>query len=139
MSRILLTQNTRHFALPLMLGVMRHVSPLSALLISAVAACTASRPYTQTAAMLSTTLYQWVPLDQDDRRPGTETEVASAGDLDACVSELSQQLTSVRKQGYRTRAPSREARVLELLECMEMKGWRFWYNPVLDEISVTSR
>jgi hypothetical protein len=90
--------------------------------------------------MLSTTLYQWVPLNADDRRPGTETEAASAADLDACVSEFSRQLELVREQGYRrTRAPSREARVLRLLECMETKGWRFWYNPVLEEISVTSR
>src|SRR5687767_13491594 len=110
---------------------MRQVSPLCALVISAsIAACSASRPYAQTADMLSETLYQWVPLDVDDRRPGTETDVASAADLEACVSEFSQQLERVREQGYRrAQAPNREARVLRLLECMQTKGWRFWYNP----------
>ena len=125
---------------PLNCGVMRHVSRLGALLVSAsLAACSATRPYAQTAATLSASQRQWVPLKADDLRTGTQAEIDSATDLEACVSGFSQQLARVREEGYRTRVPSREARVLELLECMGTKGWRFWYNPLLEEISVTSR
>jgi hypothetical protein len=86
--------------------------------------------------MLSTG-YQWVP--RDDWNASAQTRVGSDTDLESCVTASSEQLAAVREQGYRTPTPSRERRVLELLECMKLKGWQFEYNKLLDEIAITNR
>ena len=119
---------------PLNCDVRRHVSTAVVLILgSLLSGCGATKPYAQTAAMLSTTGYQWVPLDRD-----SSAARDSAADFNACITSITTQIERVREEGYGLSIPSREARVLELLECMQMKGWDFEYNKILDEIGVTN-
>jgi hypothetical protein len=63
-------------------------------------------------------------LGRDEAVALSEEEIARNGaDLKACVTELSTWLAGFDPYPRRWH-PSREARVLELLDCMEGKGWR---------------
>jgi len=114
---------------------MRKVSWVVSLALgSSLTACSTTRPYLQTVELLSATGYHWVPLNRDGSAARD-----SAADLDACITSITAQIERVREEGYGASVPNREARVLELLECMRTWGWGLEYNKVLDEIAVTSR
>lgn len=114
--------------------VIRQVSWVALLILGSVlSACGTTEPYVQTKAMLSKTGYYWAPLTPDNASAGD-----SAADLDACISGITAQIERVRDEGYGVSTRSREARVLQLLDCMRTKGWTFEYNRLLDEIAVTN-
>jgi hypothetical protein len=129
----------RGSARPLNCGVMRHVRLIAALSIGAMlSACASPNPYASTAAALSGVEYSgvnngfsklWKPTGRNAAYTLSEEESQRGGnDLTVCVDDLSQKFDA--PQG---RAPGRELRTVQLIDCMASKGWHM----VVEELVVT--
>ena len=115
---------------------MRKLSVALLLPVLWLAACGSSRPYGATGEAIGGALYAWRPAGTDQFHQPSEAESAqSRADMQVCLSELSARLSKSNKSFPGTRLhPSKEERVLDVISCMEPKGWL----PVKLEIIVTS-
>jgi hypothetical protein len=114
----------------------RLVGGLAAILCTA---CVTTAPYQETASRLTQELYDWRPLRKDRWYEISDEERArSEQHLQSCVSELTsayQRSAELARSFHENVAsPSREKRVMDLVICMEEKGWHL--VPV--EVYVTS-
>jgi hypothetical protein len=93
MSRILLSQNTRHFALPLMLGVRRHIEGVpqmrelaTLLTVTLLAACSGSPP-PESSAGVGHVVHCTEPLPEFTLGPASQPTQAQEAALCTCVWE----------------------------------------------------
>jgi hypothetical protein len=119
---------------PLNCGVMRHVSGVVGLCVMTLSACSASSPYASAETDVYSASHDWMPIGTESAYtlPPADTQ-RRENDIASCVSELSRWFE--RAYGSPPRySLSREERMLQLVSCMETKGWHL----VRVEILVTS-
>jgi hypothetical protein len=122
-------------------GVMRHIEYIAlSCLATSIAACSSMDPYAWTAASLTEIERTWAPLDKADFYVPSKAEHSrSSSDIASCVDEFSQRLARNneinRQHGLSKWVPSREERVVDLVGCMQLKGWHL---VAVEPIIVTS-
>ena len=116
---------------------MRHFRCIAITLVAAVLqGCSAISAYESTAAELSGIEYTgvidgfeklWKPLGKDGAYSLSQEEAVRGGsDLDSCISSLSERFVVPHRS-----VPSRELRVVQLLDCMQSRGWHLVVTEVL--------
>jgi hypothetical protein len=113
---------------------MRYANVIAMLGAALVLGCASTNPYASTASDVFRSSHSWFPAGNDGPLQLSAGEDARlSADLTACTSELSAWLAHANQSSPVLR-PSRLERVLQLVSCMETKGWRLGR----DEIVVTS-
>ena len=118
---------------PLNCGVMRHANVLALICFMSVAGCSSTNPYASAASDVFRSSHGWLPANSSWPQLSAAEEERLSADLAACTNELSGWLAGVNETPPRFK-PSRVERVLQLVTCMDAKGWRL----IRDEIVVTS-
>ena len=92
-----------------------------------IGGCSSTNPYTSAASDVFRSSHSWQPATSPDHQLSAAEEERQSADLTACTNQLAREFPPRGR-------PSRVERVLQLVTCMEAKGWRL----IRDEIVVTS-
>ena len=100
-----------------------------------LAGCSTGQLYQDTMEAIDYSLFSWRSFDDTNPvQQQSETDSVQARiSFEQCIEELSASLARLNQQRPQLR-PTREERVLEVVECMHKKGW----TPIESIIVITS-
>jgi hypothetical protein len=112
---------------------MRHANVLALFCCISIAGCSSTRPYASTATDVFRSSHGWLPAASSNPQLSAAEEQRLSSDIATCTNELAERLARVNETPPRFRL-SRVERVLQLVTCMDVKGWRL----IREEIVITS-